>query len=318
MTIQKYLSKVCKLAVLPALLIAAACGFGVSQPALAADDRPAYRLQISPTQDNVGVVKPGESYTGKFEVQNTGRNTYQYQIDVTPFSVQGQDYEQNFENVSEYTAMTDWITFASTSGTVEPGSVRPVTYTINIPKDAPAGLQAIAIMVTMVNTAEMQAAGVQTVSRAAYPVYLNVDGVSRREAEVVSHKVPGFSFEPTIVSTSIVKNKGNMYTNAEYWFEVRGFFNDRLEYSNTVYKDGVETPDLHVIFPDSERYNEVSWDDAPSIGIFKVKSVVKIFDEVSTVEKTVIVCPLWLIVVIVLFIGLAIFWIISRIMKRRD
>jgi len=317
MTIQKYLYKVSKFVLLPVLLLAATFGLSLAQPAHA-DDRPDYRLQISPTQDNIGVVQPGDTYTGEFKVQNTGLKAYQYKAEVTPFSVKGNDYQQDFETVSDYTVMTDWTTLTGANGKVEPGSEATITYTIKVPRDAPAGLQAITVMVTMVNTTEMQASGVQTVSRAAYPVYLNVDGETRRAAEIISHKVPSFSFAPAIVSTSNVKNDGNIYTNAEYWFEVRNFFNNQLEYSNTEYIDGVETPDLAVIFPDSERYVETSWDDAPSVGIFKVKSTVKIFDEVSTIEKTVIICPLWLIVTIVLFLGVAIFWIVSRIMKRRE
>lgn len=316
MIIQKFFSKVGKIVVLPLLLAVAAIGFCLV-PAHA-EDQPAYRLQISPTQAKIGTAQPGDTYTGSFEVQNTGRNAYKYTVDVTPFSVKGQNYEQDFETVSGYTAMTDWMELSESSTTVEPNSSATVNYTIKIPHNAPAGLQAVAIMVTMVNPDDMQTSGIQTVSRAAFPVYLNVDGETRREAEILSHKVPSFSFVPAIVTSSIVENDGNIYTNAEYWLEVRGFFNNQLEYSNTEYIDGVETPGLEVIFPDSKRYNEVSWDDAPSIGIFKVKSTVKIFDEVSTVEKTVIICPLWLIVVIVLLIGLMIFWIISRIVKRRN
>ncbi len=315
MIIQKFFSKMSKIIALP-LLVAVALGF--CSVSAHAEDRPAYRLQISPTQANIGVAQPGSTCTGEFEVQNTGLNAYEYTVDVAPFSVKGQDYEQDFETVSDYTIMTDWVKVSTDSTRVEPDSTATVHYTITIPHDAPAGLQAVAIMATMVNTDEMQAAGIQTVSRVAFPVYLNVDGETRREAEIISHKVPGFSFSPAIVTSSIVENDGNIYTNAEYWLEVRGFFNNQLEYSNTKYIDGVETPGLEVIFPDSKRYNEVSWDDAPSIGIFKVKSTVKIFDEVSTVEKTVIICPLWLIVVIVLLIGLMIFWIISRIVRRRN
>lgn len=317
MIIQKYFYKISKVALLPVLLLATVFGFSLAQPAYA-DDRPAYRLQISPTQDNIGTVQPGDTYTGTFEVQNTGLNAYQYKAEVTPFSVKGQDYQQDFETVSDYTVMTDWVTLTGANGKIDPDSEATVTYTIKIPRDAPAGLQAITVMVTMINPAEAQASSIQTVSRVAYPVYLNVDGETRRTAEILTHKVSSFSFAPTIVSTSTVKNDGNIYANAEYWLEVRNFFNDQLEYSNTEYIDGVETPDLAVIFPDSERYVETSWDDAPSIGIFKVKSVVKIFDEESIVEKTVIICPLWLIVIIVLFIGVAIFWIVSRIMKRRS
>lgn len=317
MKIQKYLSKVAKLMFLPGAILAVF--FGISLPQSAhADERPIYRLQISPTQDNIGTMQPGDTYSGKFNVQNTGTKPYQYTVEVTPFSVKGSNYEQDFETVSDYTVMTDWITLVDTSGSVEPDTESPVSYSIQIPDDAPAGLQAVAIIVTMTNTDEMQASGIQTVSRTAFPIYLNVDGETRREAEIISHKVPGFSFAPIIVTTSTVNNKGNIYTNAEYRLEVRNFFNDQLEYTNVKTENGVEKPAREVIFPDSERYVETSWDDAPMIGVFKVKSIVKIFDEESIIEKTVIICPLWLLILILVIVAVAIFWIVSRILRRKQ
>ncbi len=318
MKIKNNLCRIIKFTLLPAMIFAVFLGFSLAPLSAYADERPIYRLQISPTQDNIGTLQPGDTHSGKFNVQNTGTKSYEYRVEVMPFSVKGTNYEQDFETVSDYTVMTDWVTLSSTTGTVDPDSESPVSYTIQIPDDAPAGLQAIAIMVTMINTDEMQASGIQTVSRAAFPVYLNVDGATRREAEIISHTVPGFSFAPIIVTTSTVNNKGNIYTNAEYRLEVRNFFGDQLEYTNVKTENGVEKTVREVIFPDSERYVETSWDDAPMVGIFKVKSVVKIFDEESIIEKVVIICPLWLLILIIVIIAVAIFWIVSRILKRRQ
>lgn len=314
MTIQKYLSKVSKLVLLPALLFATVLGVSLAQSASAAD-QPEYRLQVSPSQADLGQLTPGSTYTGSFAVQNTGTKPYKFTAEVVPYTVSDTDYDPLFEFANDYTQLTDWVTFSSETDTVQPGSSVDVEYTIKVPKNAPAGNQNAAIAVTM----DVEpGAGVTTLQRIAFLMFSNVEGETIKKGSITSNKVPGFVFSAPLKVTSIVRNDGNVYAPATYLLEVRNFFNGSLEYSNSFYRDGEEVIPNYVIFPETNRYTEVAWDDAPSIGLFKVKSVVKIFDEVSTVEKTVIICPLWLIIVIVLLIGLAIFWIVSRIVKRRS
>lgn len=313
MKIQKYLYKVSGFALLSALLFTTMLGISLAQSAGAAD-QPEYRLQISPSQADLGLLVPGSTYTGSFAVQNTGTKPYSFTAEVVPYSVSDTDYDPLFDFPSDYTLLTEWTTFSSETNIVQPGSSVDVEYTIVVPTDAPAGNQNAAIAVTM--DAE-SGSGVNTLQRIAFIMFSNVDGEIIKEGSILSNKVPGFVFSAPLKVTSTVRNDGNVYAPATYLLEVRNFFNNSLEYSNSYYSDGKEVVPNFAIFPETSRYTEVSWDDAPAIGLFKVKSVVKIFDEVSTVEKVVIICPLWLIVVIILLIGLAIFWIVSRITKRR-
>lgn len=285
-----------------------------SQPASAAGTSE-YRLQISPPQADLGQLIPGKTYNGSFKVQNVGTKPYKFTAEVVPYSVSDTDYDPLFDYQSDRTLMTEWTTFSYDTDTVEPNSSVEVKYTVKVPANAPAGNQNAAIAVTM----DVEpGAGVTTLQRVAFIMFSNVEGETIKKGSVIDNKVPGFVFSAPLKVTSTVRNDGNVYVPATYLLEVRNFFNNSLEYSNSFYRDGKEVVPNFVIFPETSRYTEVTWDNAPMVGIFKVKSEVKILDEVSTVEKTVIVCPLWLIVVIVLFIGLAIFWIVSRIMKRRD
>ncbi len=293
-------------------LLAGFCLFG--QPASAVDV-PDYRLQISPSQADLGQVTPGSTYTGKFSVQNTGTKPYSFTAEVVPYSVSDTNYDPLFDFPSDYTQLAEWVTFSSSTNTVQPNSSVDIEYTVKVPKDAPAGNQNAAIAVTMDAEA---GSGVTTLQRIAFIMFSNVEGTTIKKGSIINNKVPGFVFSAPLKVTSTVRNDGNVYVPATYLLEVRNFFNNSLEYSNSTYQDGKEVIPNFVIFPDTNRYTEIAWDGAPSIGVFKVKSVVKILDEVSTVEKTVIICPLWLIVVIVLIIGLAIFWIVSRIIKRRS
>lgn len=297
---------------LPAVLLA---GIYLFDQPVSAVDVPDYRLQISPSQADLGQVTPGSTYTGKFSVQNTGAKPYSFTAEVVPYSVSDTDYDPLFDFPSDYTLLTEWITFSSDTNTVQPNSSVDIEYTVKIPKDAPAGSQNAAIAVTMDAEA---GSGVTTLQRVAFIMFSNVEGTTIKKGSITSNKVPGFVFSAPLKVTSTVRNDGNVYVPATYLLEVRNFFNNSLEYSNSTYQDGKEVIPNFAIFPDTSRFTEITWDDAPSIGVFKVKSVVTILDQVSIVEKTVIICPLWLIVVIALFLGLAIFWIVTRIMKRRS
>ncbi len=192
------LMKVVRVAAVPALVFAVALALNIS-PALAEDKKPDYRLQISPTQDNVGKIEPGETHTGSFNVQNTGNKAYQYTVSISPFSFKDDRYEQDFDTTSKYTVLTDWVTFANDEGSVEPGEQSEVKYTVKVPSDAPGGLQSAAIMVTMVNSDEMKSSGVQTVSRAAYPIYMNIGGDTEERGTVIENKIPTLIFNPPLV-----------------------------------------------------------------------------------------------------------------------
>ena len=77
-----------------------------------------------------------------------------------------------------------------------------------------------------------------------------------------------------------------------------------------------ESPESSVVMPDTERYHLQSC-ELPSIGIFRAKQTVKIFGETSITEKTVIICPLWLLFVIVAVLVALIFWVVFSLRGKK-
>ncbi len=144
-----------------------------------------------------------------------------------------------------------------------------------------------------------------------YLIYGNVDGEITKTGKVLENKVPSFLFNPPIMGTSVVENTGNVYTVAKYTLQVFPLFSDEEVYTNE------EEPEDNVIFPETKRYNEVTWEGAPHLGIFKVRQTVKIFDDESVTEKIVFLCPLWFLFITLLLIFLTIFWIVSRVFRRK-
>ena len=129
---------------------------------------------------------------------------------------------------------------------------------------------------------------------------------------MIENKIPTFLFNPPISASSIVENTGNTHANVKYVLQVYPFFGDEEVYTNE------EDPTTLVLLPDTRRLNTVSWEGAPSLGIFRVKQTVSFWDETSTTEKLVFLCPIWFIFIVLLIIFCAIFWIVSRVRNRKE
>lgn len=294
-----------------AVPVAIALSFFCESSAVYADDMPAYRLGITPTQDNMGKLEPGKTYEGKFKVQNTGTQTFDYVIEFAPYSVRGENYEPNYSDESSYTEISKWIMVSRDSGTIASGDIHEIGYRIKVPEDAHGGSQSAIIIAKMLNPeSDKDSTAVETIQQVGYLVFGNVDGEVTKTAKILENKIPSFIFDPPITATSLVENTGNVYTNATYTLQVFPLFGNEEVYTNE------EKPEAKVIFPETKRYSEISWEGAPALGIFRVKQTIKIFDEVSTVEKLVFLCPLWLIALVLILLFLVIFWIISRVRSR--
>ena len=77
-----------------------------------------------------------------------------------------------------------------------------------------------------------------------------------------------------------------------------------------------EEPKETWIMPERTVFSSVKWDGTPSVGIFHVIYNVEYEGVESKVDKLVIVCPLWLLFLILLAIFLLIFRILSA--KKKD
>lgn len=281
-----------------------------NKPVYADEASADYRLGITPTQKGFGTVQPGDSFSETFKVKNTGQQPFEFAITFAPYSVESETYSANYTKITRYTEIADWLSVDRESGTVQPGEEAEITYTVSIPSDAHGGAQAGVIMVSMGDTEQDNSGGLEAIRQLGYIVYANVDGEITTTGKILENKIPGFIFTPPITATSLVENTGNVYTNASYSLQVFPLFSDEEVYTNE------ESPENSVVFPETKRFFTASWEGAPQLGIFRVRQTVKIFDEVSTVEKLVFLCPIWFLFIVVLIIFVAIFWIVSRIRGR--
>ena len=54
----------------------------------------------------------------------------------------------------------------------------------------------------------------------------------------------------------------------------------------------------------------------PAVGIFRARQTVTIFGETAVNEKIIVVCPLWLLFIVIFLIALLLIWFVTVIVKK--
>ncbi len=303
------MKRFCKILMVLMLCLSVGCMF--CNHITYAEDTPDYRLRISPAKERIEELKSGEVHEGSFTVKNTGSKAFNFETVIAPYSVKDDHYSADFSAESTYTEITNWITLDIDSGLLEPNEEKKISYTIDVPDDMHGGFQSAAIITQIAESGEIDENAIQATNRVAYLIYANVNGDLIETGKVVENKVSGFLFNPPISATSVVENTGNVYAIAKYYLQVFPLFSDEEVYTNE------EEPEDSIVFPGTKRFNQIEWEGAPQLGIFKVRQTVKIFDSESVEEKLVFLCPIWFLFIVLLIIFCAIFWIVSRVVRRK-
>ena len=300
--------------ILGGLIVSASMSLGCVLPSFAATS-----ITLSPMEESL-ILNPGDTYSGSFLVVNSAENdeNLPFKAEVIPYYV-NEDYSISNEPNS-YTQITEWTTLHTTSGTVVPDNNQVISFTIDVPNDAPAGGQYMAIRVSVDSDDEVEktetpsqgsAAGIHVNYGIAYVVYAEITGTTYREGEVYGASVPSFLLSGAISGSSLIKNTGNVHSDATYKLKVFPLFSNEEVYTNE------ENPETRTVLPDRTYYNETYWPETPAVGIFNVIYTVECEGVTTEVSKMVIVCPLWLLFLIIFGIALMISWLAFRVKGRR-
>ncbi len=280
---------------------------------VAAEQAPIH-LQVSPVKQKISLT-PGSSYTGTFKVQNVGTQQFNYSVSATPYSVTNEQYNPDYTSVTTYSQMADWITFdkKTEKGTLQPGTSVDVKYYVNVPKDAPAGGQYAALM-AQTDSGNADNATIAVVHRVGMILYAAVPGETNANGEIIKNTVNSFYFNPPLTVSSLVKNTGNIELTAKYHVKIYPFFSNEAIFNTDDAEEGAYDRD---VVPETSRFNSITWEQAPTIGLFSVEQTIEFADKTSTVHKLVLICPLWLLFIIFALIFFIIFWLISRSRDRK-
>lgn len=259
------------------------------------------------------LISPGDSYSSSFRLSNPGSNTKDvtYELKVTPFYVD-ESYNSVFDSPEAYNEITEWITIDSPlTNTISPNETAEVFFTINVPDNAPAGGQYAAIIATIKAAEGEGGLSIQENQAIAHIIFTEITGRTVKQGEIIDAKVPSFLLSGNITGSSTIKNTGNVHGTATYKLQVFPLFSSEEVFTNE------SNPETRTIVPDRTFYNEIAWPNTPAMGLFNVVYTVDFEGLTTEVSKLVIICPLWMLFII-LFVVLALIIGIIIIVKKHS
>lgn len=254
---------------------------------------------VSPMLEKIS-LKPGETYKGQIIVANPKDATedFYYKLDISPYSVIGEDYTPDFETESDWSRIVHWTSLEKTEGVLKPNETEKIGYTIEVPKSAPAGGQYLKIGVTSNAPSNARDGGaVQNVFEMASLVFAEIDGETRREGEIVDSKLPGFVAVGKPTAKVRLSNTGNVHETATTKITVKNIFNGDVISP----KDGENNILESIIMPESTREITQAL-NLPPVGIFEITEEVSFMGETVTPTGVLIICPIWFILLVLGFI----------------
>jgi hypothetical protein len=264
-------------------------------------------------------LNPGEVYRGSITVSNPASATVDlnYVIDVMPFNVADESYTIDFVTSSDWSRIVDWITIDEPTGVIEPNDKKEIFYTITVPQDAPSGGQYAMLGVKAVdNSDESDQVSVKNVFEMASIIYARVSGETTHEGDILANSIPGFvtNGEP-IVSTTLT-NSGNVHEIAQVKISVKNPFTGEVVFPT----DDEVNSFSEFVMPSSTRLITRHLNNVPALGVFEVTQDVMylgVDSELTHNVKTMIMCPLWFLALVIITLGVFIGAILGIIHKHR-
>ena len=293
-------------------LICLMLGVILSVPVNAEGDKAG--IIVSPMRESV-VLNPGDIYKSSFSVSNPGdsEKDISYHIEIQPFYV-NENYDPVFTDEYGVGDIVHWVTITSgATGVLKPNDLSYVEFEINVPEDAPAGGQYVAITaVAGLGTNNTEGGvGISEGIALAHVVLAEITGNTIYGGDITDSGVESFMLGGMITGHSTVTNTGNIHALAKYTMKVFPLFSDQPLYSN---ESNIED---HYILPSRSFYNETFWEDPPSMGIFNVYYKVEFQGMVTEITRMVIVCPGWLLFIIMLALAILTIRIIALVKLRK-
>lgn len=274
------------------------------------------KFVVSPMSQRIE-LKPGETFKGSIIVANPADATedFAFKVSVSPYSVTGENYAPDFETMSAWTEIVNWVTLDTTSGKLAPNEKMEVNFKIEVPLNVAAGGQFAKIGITSDDHTQSEGVGVvQNVFEMASLLYLNIDGDVRHEGEILNNTIPGFVTAGKPTTTISATNTGNVYEVLTTGVSVKDIFSGHVIVPA---EDDEKTVDF-TIMPETTRAVSRELNRLPTLGIFEVKQEVSYLGETSEVSSIMIVCPFWFIILVVAtFISIVSMIAYGRHLKRK-
>lgn len=249
-----------------ALLLLAVPTIATAEEAASSTDK-GIVIALSPATNDISIA-PGETKKDKITVINQGSQTFDFSTSITPYSVNGEEYDPSFSPIEGAEDVTKWLTIDSNdSGTLKPNDSSEVKYTLAVPAGTQAGSYS-ATFFAETKKSDSNSGGIVTTKRVGSIFLINVTGDVKQQGSVASWEVKNLQNAPLQANLRL-SNEGGAYYRAETKIVVTDIF------GNTKFKSDINPS----VFPQKTRKVNVEWKDGATFGLFKVSGEVKIFDK---------------------------------------
>ncbi len=276
-------------------------------------------MSLTPSGQDLELT-PGQQYQGSVRVSNVGRLAFDLKASVSPYYISDDSYEPDFSTESAYTKMHNWITLAQSEYHIEPGASVDVDFTVDVPSDVSGGGQYAAIMLMAEDPTSDDGNMMQLNTRLAAVLYGHINGGElHAEGELTNHALPRFMFNHDFSISQTVKNTGNVDFRVTQTMTITGIFSNK-EIVNADSVDDAGNPigiSNAVVLPGTSRTGILTWDGAPQLGLFRVTQRIRFLDQDYEYSQIVLLCPIWLIVVVIALIIAAIVCIVFKVKKSK-
>ena len=261
-------------------------------------------------------LSAGGSYKGKVTIVNPAdaKEDFHYQVSVTPYGVTDEDYTADLTTDTNRTLISKWIKIDEPTGVIKPNESKEVTFTINVPNDAPGGGQYATIAISSdEQAAKDDGVAIRNIFEMASVVYGMVAGKTTHEGEILENNVPGFVVNNPVTLSALISNGGNVHEDAAFVITVSNFFTGQVILPTE--EDDGEYSEL--IMPETTKHIERQVSGMPALGVMKVSQTIYYQGDVSTVEKNIIICPIWFLILLIATIAAIITTIVLIVKKHR-
>lgn len=268
-------------------------------------------ITASPTQISAD-LQPGATIKGASTIINDGDQAYSFKAYAAPYKVTGENYDQSFNKAAGATDASDWIHVDARIMHLEPHQSMSVPYTITVPTGTGGGGYYGTIFYETLPK-QVAGSGVATTRRVGSVVYMRVDGEIIERGSIESFIVGFFQAGAPVPVDLRLRNDGNVHYSADITQRIVDVF------GHTKYE-------LHVsrkVLPQTTRRFDLSWQRAPSFGLFRVGGSVTMLDRTEQLpwHYILIVSPVAFVSAVaglLVIVGLLVWWLRGRRKVARE
>ncbi len=267
-----------------------------------------FGIQIAPSIQQTGAIDPGKTYRNKLSVTNNEDEPIELEMVVEPYSVENGSYTPNYSKKTAFTEIVNWIEFDDYETHLEPGETTEVDYTVKIPSSTHGGGQ-YAVLFAQAKKTDDGENSIQAIARSGTILFAKVNGDIIEKGKIVDIKTDTFLLAPPINASVKLTNTGNIDTTAKITVDIENAITGEKIYSNA------DSPRESSLLPETEKDVNLRFDNVLRLGVMHLTMRVEYLDDIQIINRTVIICPIWLIIIIVAIIII----IVAKILiKKRE